>query len=147
MKGKQISLAIVLIAGTLLIFGSCDKVDKIKTATSQKLENTDIKQEIQNAYNKVKSTGEKVPDNVIEWATEDIKKIGDWNYKVVYLSNENTENIEAKLNEYGENRWEVIWIESNDNGKTIYMKRAAKSYLKHLPLKEVLKVIPADQGE
>ena len=57
------------------------------------------------------------------------------------------DEIESKLNEYGANRWEVFWVENTGNKRMIYMKRAARSYLKHSPLKDVLKVMPVDQGE
>ena len=125
----------------------CDQVDKIKQTTSEKLDNPDIKKEIEEAYIKVKETGASVPNSAIEWATEDIKKIGDWDYRVVSLVENTPEKIEEKLNEYGANRWEIFWIEKTGEQKIIYMKRTARSYLKHIPLKEILKVIPVEQEE
>lgn len=132
---------------SFMVVSSCDQVDKIKQKTSEEIGNTDIKKEIEEAYNKVKETGASVPNDVIEWAQEDIKKIGDWEYKVVSLVNDTPENIELKLNEYGANRWEVFWVENIGDQRMIYMKRTTLTYLKHIPLKEVLKVIPVGQGE
>ena len=132
---------------SFIVISSCDQVDKIKQTTSEKLSNTDIKKEIEEAYKKVKKTGASVPDNAIDWATDDIKKIGDWDYKVVSLVNDTPKKIESKLNEYGANRWEIFWVENIGNQKLLYMKRPTRSYLKHFPLRDLLKAIPAGQDE
>ena len=147
MNRNHAFLIAACILASLIAVSGCEQVDKIKQTTSEKLGNTDIKKEIEEAYNKVKETGTSVPNNAIEWATEDIKKIGDWDYKVVSLVGNTPDEIESKLNEYGANRWEVFWVENTGDKRLIYMKRSARSYLKHIPLREALKVIPVDQEE
>ena len=138
---------LLLSVGLILLLAACDKVDELKKNTTDRIDSAEIRQEIEQAYEKVKSTGAEVPDNAITWAKEDIGKIGDWDYKVVRLEETGPEDIEGILNEYGRNRWEVFWVEEDRTGKTLYMKRKTRSYLRHFPLKEVLKAIPADQGE
>lgn len=147
MNRDHLFLIAACILVSLMVVSSCDQVDKIKQTTSEKLSNADIKKEIEEAYSKVKKTGASVPDNAIDWAAEDIKKIGDWDYKVVSLVSDTPEKIGVKLNEYGANRWEIFWVENIGDKKILYMKRPSRSYLKHFPLREVLKAIPFAQEE
>lgn len=146
--GKDgICLAAILILGSALAVNGCNRVEQIKQSTSEKLANSDITGEIESMYQKVKETGEKVPDDAIQWAMTDVKKIGDWDYKVVRVRENNPGKIEDLLNELGGMRWDCFWIDKDGNGMTLYFKRTARSYLKHIPLRDVLRVIPTDQGE
>jgi hypothetical protein len=147
MRNRKNYYSILLLVIAIMIVYGCEQVDKVKKATSEKIDNADIQKEIENIYKRVKSTDEIVPDNAIEWAEQDIKKIGDWDYIVAKLKSKNTNEIEDILNEYGRSRWECFWMEINSNTTTLYMKRPARSYLKHLPLKELMKAIPIDQGQ
>lgn len=144
--GKKNHLLLIC-ACLVMMCSSCEKVDELKKSTADRIDGTGIRQEIEQAYEKVKRTGVAVPDNAITWAKEDIQKIGDWDYRVVRLEETKPDEIESRLNEYGRSRWEVIWIDARPKGKTLYMKRPTRSYLKHFPLREVLKTIPAEQGE
>lgn len=132
---------------SLLLLGGCGQVDDIRRSASEKIGEADLRREIEEIYERVKSTGAQVPDTAIAWAAEDIRKIGDWEYRVARLPEEAPEEVEARLNEYGTDRWEVFWIDENRPGKTLYMKRTARSYLRHFPLKEVLRTLPVEGGE
>ncbi len=94
-------------------------------------------------YEKAKESGEKVPEDIKEWIKEDIKKIGTWEYKVVFLDTRS--NLEEELNKLGKERWECFWIDKRENGLKLFLKRPAKSYLKAIPTMYLLKLIP--QGE
>jgi len=55
---------------------------------------------------------------------------------------------EGKLNEAGKSRWECYHVSDLPGGMRFFMKRQKRSYLKNLPLKDVLKLVPLlDGGE
>lgn len=85
-------------------------------------------------------------DAPVEWAQEDLENIGDWEYKVVEVGRQSAEELEATLNELGNDRWQVIWIEGNLSGKTIILKRPAVSVLSKLPLSALGRLLMRDSG-
>jgi hypothetical protein len=54
----------------------------------------------------------------------------------------NPQEREAMLNRYGRERWECFWIEEEGELKRFHFKRRARSYLKHIPFKDLLKILP-----
>ena len=80
-------------------------------------------------YEKAKAAGEQVPEDILEWAKSDLKKIGTWDYKIVSFSSESEEAILNELKRLGSQRWECFWVEPIPGGKRYYLKRAARSYL------------------
>ena len=80
-------------------------------------------------YEKAKAAGEQVPEDILEWAKSDVKKIGTWDYKIVSISTESEEAILKELKSLGSQRWQCFWVEPIPGGKRFYMKRAARSYL------------------
>ena len=75
----------------------------------------------------------RAPDDAVEWAKEDIQRWGDWEYRVVVLPEGEAGALEAQLNEYGEERWEVFWVDRDAGNLRIFLKRPSKSYLRGLP--------------
>lgn len=80
-------------------------------------------------------------DETMEWATDDLQKIGDWEYRVLELGNVDAAELEAALNEAGAERWEVIWMEKTLKGHAIVMKRPAVSYLSKVPLSQIGRIV------
>jgi hypothetical protein len=80
-------------------------------------------------YEKAKAAGEQVPEDILEWAKSDLKKIGTWDYKIVSVSSGSEEAILNELKRLGSQRWECFWVEPIPGGKRFYLKRAARSYL------------------
>ncbi len=85
-------------------------------------------------------------DAPVEWAQEDIENIGDWEYRVIEVGRLSAEELEATLNELGNERWQVIWIEGNITGRTIIMKRPAVSIISKLPLSALGRLLMRDSG-
>ncbi len=85
-------------------------------------------------------------DAPVEWAQEDLENIGDWEYRVVEVGRLSAEELQATLNELGNDRWQVIWIEGNLAGKTIILKRPAVSVLSKLPLSALGRLLMRDSG-
>jgi len=76
-------------------------------------------------------------EDPMQWASDDIKKIGDWQYRVLEIGNVSGPELEAALNEAGNDRWEVIWMEKTLEGHAIVMKRPSISYLSKIPLSQI----------
>ena len=85
-------------------------------------------------------------DAPVEWAQEDIENIGDWEYKVIEIGRLSAEELETTLNELGNDRWEVFWIDDNLTGKTIILKRPAVSIISKLPLSALGRLLMRDSG-
>ncbi|MEE8382289.1 MAG: hypothetical protein V3R78_10505 [Thermodesulfobacteriota bacterium] len=96
-------------------------------------------------YEKAKESGETVPEDMVDWAKEDIKRIGTWEYKIVFLDVEGDSGLEEELNTLGKERWECFWIEKRENRLTLFLKRPTRSYLKAIPAGEIWRFLP--QGD
>ena len=78
----------------------------------------------------------------VDWAADDIENIGDWEYKVLELDAAASEELEAVLNEHGNERWEAFWVAPTaDRGLRVFMKRPSRSYLSKLPLSALGKLL------
>ena len=80
-------------------------------------------------------------DDTMAWATDDLQKIGDWEYRVLEIGNVGAAELEEALNEAGAERWEVIWMEKTLKGHAIVMKRPAVSYLSKVPLSQIGRIV------
>ena len=96
-------------------------------------------------YEKAKESGEIVPEDMVDWTKEDIKKIGTWEYKIVFFDVESDSGLEEELNTLGKERWECFWIEKRENRLTLFLKRPTRSYLKAIPAGEIWRFLP--QGD
>jgi hypothetical protein len=92
-------------------------------------------------YQEAKGTSETAAEDVYEWAREDMKSIGDWEYKVEYFSNPNHLALEKQLNELGTDRWEVVWIDRQGPNLIVTLKRPSRTWLNKLPLGQLLKLV------
>ncbi len=103
--------------------------------------------EVQRLYQSAKETGERVPKNIYEWIRRDIENLGDWQYRVVELETGDAKSVEGQLNELGQERWECIWVQTFGKKTRFFLKRPVRSYLTTLPLSQLLKLIPAGDGD
>ena len=76
-------------------------------------------------------------DDPVQWASEDLENLGDWEYRIEELAGATPEAITARLNELGNDRWEVFWIQESDTGLRFFLKRPAISYLSKIPLSQL----------
>ncbi len=86
-------------------------------------------------------------DSPVQWATDDLENIGDWEYKVMDLSGAEPETLEESLNELGNDRWEVFWVENVRNDYRIMLKRPSRSYLSRIPLSQIGRFVIDGTGD
>lgn len=127
----------VLTAVSLLV--ACGEPDSEVSTTDKALE------ELQSKYDEL--TAGKL-DDPMQWASDDLKRIGDWDYRVVEVGNLPAAEFESALNEFGAERWELVWMEKTLAGHTIVLKRPSVSYLSKIPLSHIGRlVIGGSEGE
>ncbi len=88
---------------------------------------------------------EKLEDPV-QWAADDIENLGDWEYRVENLSYSSTEDLAAQLNEFGNEKWEVIWLERTPEGFLAVLKKPSVSYLSKIPLSQLGTIVIGGSG-
>ena len=90
--------------------------------------------------------GDRLGDPV-QWASDDIENIGDWEYKVVEFADVPAADWEQALNDYGDDRWQLVWIDRPEPGTvTVVMKRPAVSLLSRIPLSALGRMMMRDSG-
>ena len=123
---RSANTCLTLIAATLLI--ACEQPTDDSSAARKALE------DLQQKYDEL--VEDKLGDPV-EWAAEDIENIGDWDYKVVNLSFDSPQDLENQLNELGNEKWQVIWLERSPDGFLAVLKKPSISYLSKIPLSQI----------
>ena len=131
MKNNAFRIAVLL--GVAYMFAACDREPGELSRTEQALE------ELQRFIAEVR---ERVPEDPVGWAKEDLARYGDWEYRVVTLAELEADALEEELNELGQERWEVFWIERTDQGLNLFLKRPTVSYLRAVPFSEIGRVVP-----
>ena len=103
--------------------------------------------EAQKMYEKARTASEKVSEDSYEWAKDDLEKIGDWEYRVVSLSTVESASLEAELNTLGADRWECFWVAGEGKDAKFLFKRPVRSYLKRIPLRSLMGILPQGGGD
>jgi len=104
-------------------------------------------QTVKELYQKAKEAGEEVPNDVMDWAKQDIKRIGAWQYRIEVIESTDPDTVLQTLNALGSQRWECFWVEEvNAVSKRYYFKKSSRSYLRLIPSGDLLKLIPQGDG-
>ena len=98
---------------------------------------------ISEQFQRAKSTGETTATSARDWVAQDIQRMGSWQYtSVSFPSSTSPQDITKQLNELGAKRWECMLVDSGATQKTFYFKRTERSYLKQIPARDLLKLVP-----
>ena len=111
-----------------------------RSATERALE------ELAAAYEGVSGLLGEGSEEAVDRVQEDIENLGDWEYRIVDLSNASPEALETELNSLGNERWEAYWVEPSADGIRVYLKRPSISYLSRVPLSALVRML-AGGGE
>ncbi|QEG23872.1 hypothetical protein [Mariniblastus fucicola] len=97
-------------------------------------------------YKSLSESGMTTTTNVKDWVAEDWSNINAWEYQVVTVESaqlvENPGILQEKMNEAGKLRWECFHVSDGPGATMFYFKRRKRSYMKNLPLKDMLKLVP-----
>ena len=95
-------------------------------------------------FKTLKDQGLTTASSTGQWLSEDWQNMESWQYKVLATNSVPAEQLEAKLNELGQQGWECFSV---DDQRMIF-KKAADSYLRRLPFKDILRLAPLlNQGK
>ncbi|MBD3868989.1 MAG: hypothetical protein IFK94_12755 [Acidobacteria bacterium] len=103
--------------------------------------------QIQALYESAKKAGDIDAGSVTEWLKTDYEGMGDWEYRVIEVTSKDSSVLETYLNAEGQDRWEVFWVREGGGNFTFFLKRPVRSYLRSVPLTDLLKLIPGGGGE
>lgn len=103
----------------------------------------ELERRVRDLYDRAREAGDEVPGDVVEWAQEDVARIGDWEYRVVRVQDEGDAALEERLGELGDERWQVFWLESRGDAYRVFLKRPARSYLQRVPLSDLRRLVPS----
>ena len=85
-------------------------------------------------------------DDPVSWAADDIENLGDWEYRVENLAFTSAEDLAEQLNTFGNDRWEVIWLEKTPSGFLAILKKPSISYLSKIPLSQLGRLVIGGDG-
>lgn len=100
-------------------------------------------EELSAAYDRLAGLLDQGSDEAVDRVQGDIENIGDWEYRIVVLDGEDDEALEAELNAFGDERWEVFWVEPAGESLRFYLKRSSISYLSRVPLGTLMRMLSA----
>jgi hypothetical protein len=107
-----------------------------QSATDRALE------ELATAYEGLAGLFNEGSGQAVERVQEDIENLGDWEYRIVEIPDGPAEEQEQRLNELGNERWEVYWVQPAADNVRFYLKRPSISYLSRVPLSTLMRIIP-----
>jgi len=120
----------------------CFAFSQSTSAVDEKGEEENSPRDLKDDYESIKKSGEQWSQNVKEWVKKDIKKAGTWEYKIVTTKLNDLQMLEMELNKLGQNRWECFWVERQEDKIIMFFKRSQISYIRSIPAKEMLKLVP-----
>ena len=147
MQNIPISIKTFILLILLATFAGCPKDKEPEPVPEPEVTDQGTLAQVLELYEKAKDAGEQVPLDAFEWARQDLGSIGDWQYLVIDIPVFDAARVQKQLNELGTERWECIWIQSSGNKISFILKRPTRSYLKSVPLSQILKLLPRSESD
>jgi hypothetical protein len=96
-------------------------------------------------FQSLKSQGLTTANDTSEWLGQDFNNMESWEYKIV-TSTGNDDEVSELLNQLGTQGWECFSTEHLAPGTRLFMKKPTHSYLRQLPFKDLIKLVPLMGG-
>ena len=144
----RIATVLGIIIMTLLPAAAANPVES-EPSQEQTAEPSDgsLWKQIQSLYEAAKKAGDIDAGSVGEWLKSDYESVGDWEYRVIQVDSKDSSVLQTCLNTEGQDRWEVFWIREGSGDFTFFLKRPVRSYMRSIPLSDLLKLIPGGGGD
>lgn len=97
---------------------------------------------VRELYEEAKKRGETSASSAKEWVMDDIGRMGAWDYKTLRVAADDNVDIEKELNKMGAQRWDCFWVDKNGSTTTFYFKKPSRSYLRQIPARELMRLLP-----
>jgi hypothetical protein len=129
-----------------------DSTSLLEQAAQSVPSTTETWSQIQRLYEKARNESATATQNAYEWTREDLGRIGTWEYRIHSATTDDLAFLELELNRLGAERWECFHAEpSAQEGQApkmlFFLKRPARSFLKHLPLPSLWNLFPGGETE
>ena len=128
-------------ARILVIAGAALLVHVLSACQSEPQEPSVAQKALDELEQKYDELVEKKLEDPVQWAADDIENLGDWEYRVESLSYSSPDDLAEQLNEFGNDKWEVIWLERTPGGFLAVLKKPSVSYLSKIPLLGLTKIV------
>lgn len=102
----------------------------------------DTLKSINDLYQSLSDQGLTQAKSASEFVKNDWNGMNAWEYKVLDVASADLAGLETKLNEVGKERWDCFHVSESGASTKFYLKRQKKSYLKNIPLKDLLILVP-----
>ena len=93
-------------------------------------------------FKSLKDQGLTTADDAQQWLSDDLKNMDSWQYKIIQITLDAPEKVEKQLNEIGSKGWECFHVTQAGTTQTMFFKKSKESYLKRIPLKDLMYLIP-----
>ena len=144
---KVITVPVLCALALLPVVAADPEVAEPVQENMEKAPDESLWKQIQALYDSAKKAGDINTESVTEWLKSDYESMGDWEYRVIQVTSKDSSVLEAELNLAGTERWEVFWVREGSGNFTFFLKRSQRSYLRSIPLSDLLKLIPGGGGE
>jgi len=125
-------LLFLILSDSIRVFADTEQKPSVEEASSEK----------EGMWNRVQHYYQRSSDAGKQWTKEEIERIGDWQYRVVTIEDASDEELEVRLNQLGDERWEVTWLERFDGKLRVFVKRPVKSIIGSASQGEWKQIIP-----
>ena len=98
-------------------------------------------------YQSLKDRGLTTAKDATEWVQEDFSNLNAVEYKILQTTMTDVEEFETQMNELGKNRWECFHVQERDGTTTFFFKKPKRSYMRNIPLKDMVRLVPFMGGQ
>ena len=114
-----------------------------ETAPGDKVEESYWEQ-AKKMYEELISDDRNLKEESKKWLSDDISRIGDWQYHVVVMDEADPLKVTEELNKLGEERWECFFVDELDGKLAFYFKKERISYLQKISELRIGRLIGGD---
>lgn len=92
-------------------------------------------------FESLKEQGLTTAGSTSEWLGQDWNNMESWEYQIVTIDGTD-EELTEKLTTLGKQGWECFDTQDNNDGTRFFFKKPTFSYLRHMPFKDLIKLVP-----
>ena len=136
MKNLAVALIVSLCALPLFADPETEPGDKVEESYWE---------QAKKMYEELISEDRNLKEESKQWLSDDISRIGDWQYEVLVIDESDPIKITETLNQFGEERWECFFVDELDGKLAFYFKKERISYLQKISELKIGRLIGGDE--